>query len=87
MLKNEIIDSLVKGPATIKFTKVDGTERIMNCTLAKALLPQQMHIDEAVNNNSSSKEPNPNVIAAWDLDKKGWRSFRIDSIVDASFST
>lgn len=69
---------LQKGIYNVKFEKVDGTIRDMRCTLIPEYLPAVVE--------SSEEEPkkvrthNPNVIAVWDLDNNGWRSFRIDSV-------
>jgi hypothetical protein len=44
------------------------------------MLPEQLDIEEAIQN----KKPNPDVLAVWDVEAKGWRSFRWDSIKDFS---
>jgi hypothetical protein len=49
----------------------------MECTLNPELLPAQTDLEEQV----QKKTPNPDVLAVWDLDAKGWRSFRYDSII------
>jgi hypothetical protein len=61
----------------VVFIKKDGTERKMLCTLNPDLLPVQTDLEEAV----QKKAPNPDVLAVWDLEAKGWRSFRYDSII------
>lgn len=58
----------------VKFTKVNGDERVMNCTLHSDHLPPQTDIVE------HTTKQNENVLAVWDIDSKGWRSFRIDSV-------
>lgn len=62
----------------VKFMKKDGTVRDMLCTLRPDLLPPLAP-------NTLAGEPtiksNPESIAVWDLEQKGWRSFRIDSIL------
>lgn len=75
--RNEVLKSnLRENVVYVTFIKKDGTERNMRCTLRPDLLPQQTDIEEAV-----SKTPNADVLAVWDLDKEGWRSFRYDSII------
>lgn len=76
MEKSKIIDMLHNETVNIAFTKVNGEERIMHCTLQEDLLPQQVDIEEAV----QRKKPNPDVLAVWDVEAKGWRSFRWDSL-------
>jgi len=60
---------------SVKFKKVNGEERVMKCTLIRDMLPPQKDIEE------HSTRENPNVLAVWDIDSNGWRSFRMDSII------
>lgn len=66
LLKNNVL--------TVTFTKVDGTERVMRCTLLPEYMPPETAgkqlLNESVRNN----------ISVWDVDANGWRSFRVDSI-------
>lgn len=64
----------------VKFIKKDGTERDMVCTLRPDMMPQQIDLEESV----QKKSPNPDVLAVYDLEKEGWRSFRYDSIIGFS---
>lgn len=76
--RNEFLKSnLQTSVVNVTFIKKDGTQRVMRCTLRPDLLPQQTDLEEAV----QKKTPNPDVLAVWDLEKEGWRSFRYDSIV------
>ena len=72
-LKSNLYTSIVN----VTFIKKDGTQRLLRCTLKPDLLPQQTDIEEAV----QKKTPNPDVLAVWDLENDGWRSFRYDSII------
>lgn len=72
-LKSNLFTSIVN----VTFIKKDGTQRLLRCTLKPDLLPQQTDIEEAV----QKKTPNPDVLAVWDLENDGWRSFRYDSII------
>ena len=58
----------------VTFTKVSGEERVMKCTLREDYLPAQEDLER-----HTTKE-NPKVLAVWDIDNKGWRSFRLDSV-------
>ena len=80
MTIDEMKNSLHKGICKVVFTKKNGDERIMHCTLQEDLLPQQVEIEEAI----QKKKPNPDVLAVWDVDAQGWRSFRWDTIKDFS---
>ena len=73
-------NALHNGVVRVVFLKKDGTERKMLCTLKADLLPAQTDIEEAV----QKKTPNPAVLAVWDVEAQGWRSFRWDSILGFS---
>jgi len=72
--KREIlVEGLKKNVMRITFTKLNGDERVMLCTLHDSILPEQP-ISEI------KKKVNPDTLSVWDLDNNGWRSFRLDSI-------
>jgi hypothetical protein len=72
--KEELSKKLQKKSLSITFTKVDGSERVMNCTLEEKFLP-------VVESKSTKKRlENQGVISVFDLDKQAWRSIRLDSI-------
>ena len=71
MLKRKDIDKLIlelrKRPVDVTFNKTDGTVRKMRCN-APPELPDTAFLGE--------------VFTVWDLEKKDWRSFRRDSVVE-----
>ena len=71
---------LRQGVLTVIFTKKDGSERTMLCTLESDFIP-----DEDVP-TGASKAKNDDVIAVYDLEEGAWRSFRWDSVKNISFS-
>lgn len=73
--KEELSKLLKKNKMTIAFSKVDGSYREMKCTLLDEFLPENKQIDV--------KDNHPNVIAVWDVENEGWRSFRLNSIISA----
>jgi len=75
--KAELQEILSKNTVSVVFTKKDGTERNMFCTLDPQFLPA-MREDTTV--SDSKRPPNDSVVAVWDLDIGAWRSFRLDSI-------
>jgi hypothetical protein len=75
-LRVQLQDQLRSGVTTITFTKVDGTERVMKATLDPALLPEQTDIEEYI----SERRQNEEVLAVWDVEKEGWRSFRLENV-------
>lgn len=72
---NYLVDRLKESVITVTFTKVDGSERTMTCTLLPSYLPEQYR-----NNAPILSEEVGNVISVWDVNAGGWRSFRIDSV-------
>lgn len=74
-----IVDMLKMGPVRVIFTKKDGTERYMNCTLKPELT------ENYEKKTDKTKEVNLDVCPVYDLDAKGWRSFRYDSVKVVEF--
>jgi hypothetical protein len=72
MNRDEIVNVLKNGIATVVFTKVDGSTRTMNCTLNARYLPEQKETEGKGKSNAS--------VSVWDTDKNAWRSFRVDSV-------
>jgi hypothetical protein len=80
--KAKLLEELRMKDATVTFTKKDGTQRIMRCTLRPEALPEI--ITESTRTSTERRESD-STIAVWDLDLGAWRSFRLDSVVDISF--
>lgn len=74
--RQEVLDRLRQGPATVVFTKVSGERREMKCTLEASHIPKEL-----TPKGTSGKEFSPDIIRAFDLDKNEWRSFRLDSLI------
>ena len=73
--KQNVAELARNGIIRVTFTKTDGTERVMVCSLMDQFLPVMMEDVEVVTKD------NPNVLAVIDLDARNWRSFRINSII------
>jgi WYL_2, Sm-like SH3 beta-barrel fold len=73
--REEFVNLLKNNILKVTFMKTNGELRVMRCTLKKDLLPP-LPADYV----PRDRAPNPNVVAALDLDKNEWRSFRIDSV-------
>lgn len=76
--RSEMIQQLHDRNCKVIFRKVDGTERTMICTLNEGA------IDNGDIAKREVKSRNDNVIAVWDVENKGWRSFRVDSVISFS---
>jgi hypothetical protein len=62
---------LEQSVVEVTFTKKDGTERVMNCTLLEDYLPETTGV---------GKTTSFDAVAVYDVDAEGWRSFRWDSV-------
>jgi|LakMenE01Jun11ns_1017448.scaffolds.fasta_scaffold9937792_2 hypothetical protein len=74
MLQNEVVE--------VTFTKKDGTERVMRCTLQEDFIPA-FQIESV---SQETKKKSGDALAVWDVEASGWRSFRWDSIKSVSFN-
>lgn len=71
------------GPVTVTFTKVDGSERIMECTTNSELIPK---VEQASSESKKEKKKSDEAITVYDLQANGWRSFRWDSVKQVRFT-
>lgn len=76
--RDDLLKDLRDYVIEVHFTKVDGTSRVMRCTLDPAHLPKTYNEDADAERQFHRE--NKDVISAWDVQKGGWRSFRIDSV-------
>jgi len=75
--RDGLIDMLRHNIVTVTFTKLNGDERVMKCTL----LPE--HVPNAPTTNGDlvlESKGSSNNIPVWDLDASGWRSFKVESV-------
>ena len=78
-----IIEQLLDGVLQVTFTKKNGEERIMDCTLNMDIIPEAAHPkskqgvsyvdDEGVQRTIQS-------IACYDVKAEGWRSFLVSNV-------
>lgn len=73
-MRKHLKEKLFDGKVEIVFTKVDGTERKMLCTLSGATITEAEKIPKGVGVSPNS------TYRVFDLDKNEWRSFRWDSL-------
>lgn len=87
--RNWLQKTLMNERMNVTFTKADGTDRHMHCTLNHELVPSLYDLHEDVNKTPEAKQaraPNLEVLSVWDLDKAAWRSFRLDKIKYFSYN-
>lgn len=78
LTQTDVRKMLELGVTTLEFKKADNSTRVMEATLKHELLPKQEASKE------SNRKPNPDVLAVWDVEAKGWRSFRWDRLMTAN---
>jgi hypothetical protein len=66
-----LLANLEEGVVEVTFTKKDGTERVMNCTLLEDYLPET---------TGAGRSSSSDAVAVYDVEAEGWRSFRWDSL-------
>lgn len=77
--RENITELLRSSVVTVIFTKVNGEERTMKCTLLGEYVP-----NAATNGRVLLTENTGNNISVWDVEANGWRSFRVDSVKNVS---
>lgn len=77
MLHKWLKDMLSVTEMTITFTKVDGTERVMKCTLEPTKLPVVELKEDAKPRKVSDTTK---ALRVFDIEKNEWRSFTIKNI-------
>ena len=80
--RDEILDALHKGDVIVEFTKVNGDYRKMICTLNESVVPKAEKEDPL--SQKKVRAVSPEVCVVYDVNAKGWRSFRWDSVIDAN---
>jgi hypothetical protein len=80
--RNKLLEDLRNNVIEITFNKINGETRVMKATLMPKHMPPSYNqkIEEQQEEKNFHKQ-NPNTIAVWDIQKGGWRSFRIESVV------
>ena len=87
IMRDWIKSLLQKSTITVTFTKADGTDREMQCTLDMARIPPDklpkgdVPVEDLLKENKKPrKEPDPHSLRVFDLEKNEWRSFRFDRL-------
>lgn len=68
-----LVDRLKQTVVNVVFTKADGSERTMNCTLKLENIPKDQHPKSTVKSESDQ-------IRVFDTDIQEWRSFNFSSV-------
>jgi hypothetical protein len=72
--RQDVMNMLNNDVLTVTFTKLNGEERVMRCTLLTEYLPGGTAAPQLLQENSGD------TISVWDTEVNGWRSFRLSSV-------
>ena len=75
--RTDLRNQLQKEILEVTFTKVNGDKRIMNCTLIEGVAPSNITEKKK---DAPERKVNEEVLSVWDVDAKGWRSFRVKNV-------
>ena len=78
LTRNEMKEMLLTSQCRVIFTKLNGEERNMVCTLREDIIPKATK-DPIT--QKKVRDLNEEVLAVWDTKAEGWRSFRISNVV------
>jgi hypothetical protein len=80
-----IAQILSMGTARVTFTKLNGSERIMNCTIAPHLIPEEKRPSYLGQSGEMLTEvPVSDQLRVFDTDLEEWRSFRVSTVKEVS---
>ena len=76
--KDDLKHLLGQNVLTVDFTKLNGDKRVMTCTLREDMKPPATKTDPL--SQKKVREISDAVVNVWDVNAKGWRSFRYERI-------
>lgn len=79
MDRDQLQEMLKQGIYDVTFTKVNGETRTMPCTLMEGVIPPARKDDPV--SQKRVRDINPQVMVAWCIDKREWRSFRVANVI------
>ena len=75
ILKYKLQELLKDNIVEIGFTKVNGEERTMKCTLKPTLIPEEFA-------PKGKRPPAQHVLSVWNVEENAWKSFRVHNVYD-----
>ena len=69
-LENEVLE--------VTFLKINGDKRVMTCTLMDSIKPKATKTDTM--SQKAVRTVSDKVCSVWDINAKGWRSFRYGNV-------
>lgn len=76
---------LQEREVVVTFTKINGDKRVMTCTLKEGVIPAPTKTDD-LSKKKIREIDQDKVCNVWDVNAKGWRSFRWGNITGVEFS-
>ena len=76
--QKELKTLLEQNVLVVDFTKLNGDKRVMTCTLREDMKPRATKSDTM--SQKAVREISDKVVGVWDVNAKGWRSFRYERI-------
>jgi hypothetical protein len=77
-----ILESILKdNVCLIKYTRITGGISKMKCTLKDDYIPEYTGDEQRLKIIKNIRIEN-DIIAVWNIDKKGWRCFNLDGFTD-----
>lgn len=76
--KTDLQNLLSQNVLVVDFTKLNGDKRVMTCTLREDMKPPATKNDTM--SQKKVRELSEEVVSVWDVNAKGWRSFRYNRI-------
>ena len=73
IMREDLVDRLKQSVVNVVFTKADGSERTMNCTLKLENIPEDQYPKGVIKSESDQ-------IRVFDTDIQEWRSFNFSSV-------
>ena len=80
LTRKDFVALLAKHVYSVTFTKKDGTERTMVCTLDHIRIPEENRPGAYAVEGKPSRKKNQDTVPVWSIEDEGWRSFRLDSV-------
>ena len=73
-----LMEQLEKEVLEVTFLKINGDKRVMTCTLKDDIKPKAAKTDPM--SLKAIRTVSDKVCSVWDVNAKGWRSFRYDNV-------
>lgn len=77
-VREDLEKLLEQNVLVVDFTKLNGDKRVMTCTLREDIKPRATKDDPL--SQKAVRKTSDAVVSVWDVNAKGWRSFRYERV-------